>query len=402
MSGKIRILDKLYRGTPRRSIYARVAEFVDCSDFRLVHAGEVIPNNDLKIGETNLVLHIPANVYVCPPIGRVYPSDDEVNEDHGEVDDDGSKDGGDQSTSRDKGDVGKGGGAADGGAASGGDTAHAAEERAAPAEMARAAPAAGALAAPAGQAAQADPEGAARRAGDAQAGGREGRAAAPADTAGDRYAISVDITVRPFEGGTFKVAGIQLGHETRELYARIAAIRGLQPEAIRLRTTAGVDLPNDGTRVGVTALAQSQHPTIHVLHQRAAATTAVAAEATDPTGTELGDMGGNGGSSSAEGGHAGNSGGGALGVLGRINRIMVKSDLGHEFTISNTSLGTTACELYESIAVRCGRPADALRVIHSGRWLPNNNSELGMTTLGGSHTGKLDELHLTVLLKRIQ
>ena len=235
MSGKIRILDKLYRGTPCRSIYARVAEFVDCSDFRLVHAGEVIPNNDLKIGETNLVLHIPANVYVCPPIGRVYPSDDEVNEDHGEVDDDGSKDGGDQSTSRDKGDVGKGGGAAGGGAASGG------------------------------------------------------------------------------------------------------------------------------------------------------------------------EMGGNGGSSSAEGGHAGNSGGGALGVLGRINRIMVKSTLGHEFTISNTSLGTTACELYESIAVCAAagprKPADALRVIHSGRWLPNDNSELGMTTLGGSHAGKLDELHLTVVVR---
>ena len=71
MSGKIRILDKLYRGTPCRSIYARVAEFVDCSDFRLVHAGEVIPNNDLKIGETNLVQYIPAVVYVCPPIGRV-------------------------------------------------------------------------------------------------------------------------------------------------------------------------------------------------------------------------------------------------------------------------------------------------------------------------------------------
>ena len=405
MSGKIRILDKLYRGTPCRSIYARVAEFVDCSDFRLVHAGEVIPNNDLKIGETNLVLHIHANVYVCPPIGRVYPSDDEVNEDHGEVDDDGSKDGGDQSTSRDKGDVGKGGGAADGGAASGGDTAHAAEERAAPAEMARAAPAAGALAAPAGQAAQADPEGAARRAGDAQAGGREGRAAAPADTAGDRYAISVDITVRPFEGGTFKVAGIQLGHETRELYARIAAIRGLQPEAIRLRTTGGVDLPNDGTRVGVTALAQSQHPTIHILHQRAAATTtstAVAAEATDPTGTELGDMGGHGGSSSSEGGRAGNSGGGALADLGRINCIRVKSDLGHNFTINNTSLGITARALYESIAERCEgvTSADALTVIHSGRPLPNDNSELHTTTLGGSQMDKLGELHLVVLVRK--
>ena len=203
--------------------------------------------------------------------------------------------------------------------------------------------------------------------------------------------------MRTLEGGTFNVEDIRLDHETRELYARIAAKRGLQPEAIRLRL-AGVDLPNDGTRVGDTALARSQHPTIHLLSQRAAATTtstAVAAEATDPTGTELGDMGGNGGSSSAEGGHAGNSGGGALGVLGRI---MVKSTLGHEFTISNTSLGTTACELYESIAVRCGRPADALRVIHSGRWLPNDNSELHTTSLGGDHMGKLDELHLTVVV----
>ena len=66
----------------------------------------MIPNSDLKIGSTNLVLYIPANVYVCPPIRRVNPSIPE--------------DGADQST-RDKGDVGKGGGAADGGAASGGD-----------------------------------------------------------------------------------------------------------------------------------------------------------------------------------------------------------------------------------------------------------------------------------------
>ena len=45
-------------------------------------------------------------------------------------------------------------------------------------------------------------------------------------------------------------------------------------------------------------------------------------------------------------------------------------------------------------------PADALTVIHYGRELPNNNSELGMTTLGGSHTGKLDELHLTVVVRK--
>ena len=79
---------------------------------------------------------------------------------------------------------------------------------------------------------------------------------------------------------------------------------------------------------------------------------------------------------------------------------MVKSNLGHELTINNTSLGTTSRALYESIAERWGMPADALTVIHYGRELPNNNSELGMTTLGGSHTGKLDELHLTVVVRK--
>ena len=76
------------------------------------------------------------------------------------------------------------------------------------------------------------------------------------------------------------------------------------------------------------------------------------------------------------------------------------SNLGHNITIKNTSLGITARALYESIAERCEgvRSADALRVIHSGRWLPNDNSELHTTSLGGDHMGKLDELHLTVVV----
>ena len=110
---RTKVLGNLYRDTPCKSIYARVATFVDWPEFRILHAclhaGEVIPNNDLKIGETNLV-----NIHVCPPTGRVYLSDDEVMEGHGEDDNDGSEDGADQST-RGKGDVGKGGGAADGG-----------------------------------------------------------------------------------------------------------------------------------------------------------------------------------------------------------------------------------------------------------------------------------------------
>ena len=103
-----------------------------------------------------------------------------------------------------------------------------------------------------------------------------------------------------------------------------------------------------------------------------------------------GGMGGNGGSSSAEGGRAGNSGGGAFGVL--ISRIKVRSTVGHEFTISNTSLETTGCALYESIAERCGMSADAIGVLHSGRELSNDNSELHTTTLGGSHMDKLVQL----------
>ena len=221
---RTKVLGNLFRDTPCNSIYERVAEDEDLQGFRLVCAGKVIPNSDLTIGETNLVLYAPATVHVCLPIRRAGLSDDKGIEAHGEDDDDGSKDGADQSP-RGKGDGGKGGGAADGGAASGG------------------------------------------------------------------------------------------------------------------------------------------------------------------------GMGGNGGSSS--------SGGGARRVFGHINRIVVKSNLGHHFTIKNTSLGITARALYESIAERCEgvRSADALRVIHSGRWLPNDNSELGMTTLGGSHAGKLDELHLTVVVR---
>ena len=109
-----------------------------------------------------------------------------------------------------------------------------------------------------------------------------------------------------------------------------------------------------------------------------------------------GGMGGNGGNGSAEGGRAGQVDDGAFGVL---NRIKVKSTAGHEFTINNTSLRTTSCALYESIAERCGMSADALGVLHSGRELPNDDSELRTTTLGGSHIDKRDELHLTVLIR---
>ena len=220
---RTKVLGNLYSDTECKSIYARVAEDEDLQGFRLVGYGKVIPNSDLTIGETILVLYAPATVHVCLPIRRAGLSDDKGIEAHGEDDDDGSKDGADQSP-RGKGDGGKGGGAADGGAASGG------------------------------------------------------------------------------------------------------------------------------------------------------------------------GMGGHGGSSS--------SGGGARRVFGHINRIVVKSDNGHHFTIKNTSLGITARALYESIAERCEgvRSADALRVIHSGRWLPNDNSELHTTSLGGDHMGKLDELHLTVVV----
>ena len=44
--------------------------------------------------------------------------------------------------------------------------------------------------------------------------------------------------------------------------------------------------------------------------------------------------------------------------------------------------------------------ADAIGVLHSGRELSNDHSELHTTTLGGSHMDKLDELHLTVLIRR--
>ena len=221
---RTKVLGYLYSDTECKSIYARVAEDEDLQGFRLVCSGKVIPNSDLTIGETNLVLYAPATVHVCLPIRRAGLSDDKGIEAHGEDDDDGSKDGADQSP-RGKGDGGKGGGAADGGAASGG------------------------------------------------------------------------------------------------------------------------------------------------------------------------GMGGHGGSSS--------SGGGALGDLGRINRIVVKSDWGHNITINNMSLGITARALYESIAERCeGTSADALTVIHFGRPLPNDNSELHTTTLGSSQMDKLGELHLAVVVRK--
>ena len=265
-------------------------------------------------------------------------------------------------------------------AALGGQVAPAEEGRAAPAEDARAAPADAARAEPAEQAARREPMEAARQAEAVQAGGREGRAAAPADTSGDGYARSLDITVRLLAGDTFNIDGIQLGHETRELYDRIAVKRGLQPEAMRL-SYAGVDLPNDGTLIGVTAIARSQYPTIHLLPPRAAATTSpsvATGEATDPTGTEHGDA-------------IINLQVAPVRVAGTLTKL-------GSFRITNVRLDDTTGALYEQAAEAiCEHhpglaTAGNLRIglVYEGAPLPKGNMSIGASNLARARGSRVD------------